>query len=84
MNLPVPVVFSMDGNVVVAGGTSRGARVLDSRTSETTQLLPHDGMFNLISVRLCNAQAHVQVILSKPLLVLSHDLAPPLLTTICF
>ncbi|KAF9790774.1 WD40-repeat-containing domain protein [Thelephora terrestris] len=43
MNLPVPVTFAKDGDALVVGGTSRGARVLDSRTSETTQLLPHDG-----------------------------------------
>jgi len=47
-NLPVPVTFTTDGDSVVAGGTSGGARVLDCRTSETTQLLPHDGMFRSI------------------------------------
>lgn len=47
MNLPVPVTFTKDGHAVVAGGTSKNARVLDSRTSETTQLLPHDGMFKV-------------------------------------
>ena len=46
MNLPVPVVLAMNGDAVVVGGTNRGARVLDSRTSETTQFLPHDGIFS--------------------------------------
>lgn len=45
-NLPVSVTFTADGDSVVVGGTNGGARVLDSRTSETTQLLPHDGMFH--------------------------------------
>jgi hypothetical protein len=54
MNLPVPVTFAKDGDALVVGGTSRGARVLDSRTSETTQLLPHDGRFGRIPAQLDN------------------------------
>lgn len=49
----------MDGDVVVVGGTSRGARVMDSRTSETTQFLPHDGMFSPILVQFGDAQARM-------------------------
>ena len=42
-NLPVPVKFTKAGDAIIAGSTTGGARVLDSRTSETVQLLPQDG-----------------------------------------
>lgn len=61
-NLPVPVKFTADGGTVVTGGTNGGARVLDSRTSETTQLLPHDGTFHSIPALSDDTQACVQVI----------------------
>jgi hypothetical protein len=77
MNLPVPVVVTMNGDAVVAGGTNRSARVLDSRTSETTQLLPHDGMFNRVSAPLDSTQARAQVISFKPLYVFPSDLTRP-------
>lgn len=62
-NLPVPVTFTADGDTVVAGGTNRGARVLDSRTSETTQFLPHDGVSRSIPVQFDSIHTCVQVIL---------------------
>ena len=42
-NLPIPVMFTTTGDAMIAGGTTGDARVLDSLTSETLQLLPQDG-----------------------------------------
>lgn len=58
-NLPVPVIFTADGNGVVTGSTGGSARVLDSRTSETTQLLPHDGALRSIPSQFDGTQAYV-------------------------
>ena len=44
-NVPVPVLFSSDGNIVIVGGVSGSARILDSGSCETLQVLPHDGQF---------------------------------------
>ena len=42
-NKPVPVLFSNDGKVVMVGGTSGSARILDSGSCETLQTLSHNG-----------------------------------------
>ena len=42
-NVPIPVLFSKDGSIVIVGGTSGSARILDSGSCETLQVLPHDG-----------------------------------------
>lgn len=60
-NAPVPVLFSSDGSAVIMGGTSGSVRVLDSRSCETLQVLPHDG----------------QPFTSFTLLVLYHELIMP-------
>ena len=44
MNLPVPVLFTHDGETIIMGGTCGSARLLDASTSETIQTLPHAGM----------------------------------------
>lgn len=44
-NVPVPVLFSSDGSIVIVGGVSGSARILDSGSCETLQVLPHDGQF---------------------------------------
>lgn len=75
-------MFTMDGDSVIAGGTNRGARVLDSRTSETIQVLPHDGMSHSISVRsyshLCTGDIVQAVVCIFPYLtsVVSPDNCP--------
>jgi len=47
-NVPVPVLFSGDGNTVIVGGTSGSVRILDSGSCETLQVLSHDGqLFHL-------------------------------------
>jgi hypothetical protein len=44
MNHPVPVLFACDGSAIIVGGTCGSARILDTKTSETVQTLPHDGI----------------------------------------
>ena len=65
-------MFTKGGDAVIAGGTNGGARVLDSRTSETIQLLPHDGTSLSISVPFDNTHICVQVISYRPLSVFVH------------
>lgn len=82
-NLPVPVIFAANGDVVIIGGTNRGARVLDSRTSETTQLLPHDGTSHNFHAIFKNTHVHIQVISYRLLFVFIHICpVPPLRTTL--
>ncbi|KAF9790990.1 WD40-repeat-containing domain protein [Thelephora terrestris] len=43
MNSPIPVEFFPDGRVLLIGGTHGSARMVDTQTYETIQLLPHSG-----------------------------------------
>lgn len=43
MNSPIPVEFVPDGRALLIGGTYGSARMVDTQTSETIQLLPHSG-----------------------------------------
>jgi hypothetical protein len=43
MNSPIPVEFIPDGRTLLVGGTYGSARMVDIKTSETIQLLPHNG-----------------------------------------
>lgn len=52
-NALVPVLFSNDGNAVIVGGTAGSVRILDSRSCETLQVLPHDGQLLLLSAMFC-------------------------------
>ncbi|KAF9778446.1 WD40-repeat-containing domain protein [Thelephora terrestris] len=44
-NVPIPVRFGADGGIIIVGGSSGNARILDSMTAETMQTLSHDGDF---------------------------------------
>ncbi|KAF9784449.1 WD40-repeat-containing domain protein [Thelephora terrestris] len=43
VNSPIPVEFFPDGRILLVGGTHGSARMVDTQTSETIQLLPHSG-----------------------------------------
>ena len=38
-----PVLFNSDGSTVIVGGASGSVKLMDSRSCETIQVLPHDG-----------------------------------------
>lgn len=44
-NIPVPVLFGENGRLIITGGSSGTARILDSMTAETIQTLSHDGTY---------------------------------------
>lgn len=44
-NIPIPVRFGDDGGIIIVGGSSGNARILDSMTAETIQSLSHDGTY---------------------------------------
>lgn len=49
-NVIIPVQFADGDSLLIAGGTSGMAKVLDARTAETIQTLDHDCRSRLISV----------------------------------
>ena len=44
-NIPLPVHFGDDGGIIIVGGSSGNARILDTTTAETIQTLSHDGTY---------------------------------------
>lgn len=40
-NVPIPVLFVDDGKILLVGGTSGNAKILDAQTAETIQTLDH-------------------------------------------
>ena len=53
MNSPIPVEFIPDGRTLLIGGTYGSARMVDTQTSETIQLLPHSGEYGLQAMTTC-------------------------------
>ena len=53
MNSPIPVEFIPDGRTLLIGGTYGSARMIDTQTSETIQLLPHSGEYAFQAVAAC-------------------------------
>ena len=41
-NVPIPVLFVDGGKVLLVGGTSGSAKILDAHTAETIQTLEHN------------------------------------------
>ena len=50
VNSPIPVEFIPDGRTLLIGGTYGSARMIDTQTSETIQLLPHSGECGLRAI----------------------------------
>lgn len=59
MNSPIPVEFIPDGRILLIGGTSGSARMIDTQTSETIQLLPHSGECDLQATTVCTKVSKV-------------------------
>lgn len=61
-NVPIPVLLVDGGNILLVGGTSGNAKILDAHTAETIQILDHN------RTKLLTVRSHSKALIEIPIL----------------